>query len=330
VILPALIFVVVTVGVAAGYQLLSTLLLPAFSPARRRIAEEFRTGGTTGPRAPLFKNLDLLSVDQATGGMSDLGMAELPPPPTRNDWGLSVRCQELLEQANLPWRPMHLLFLMGALALVLAACGTWLAGLMLGVPAALLGAGGPLLFVHLKRRARREKFLAQVPIALDLMARVIRSGHSVSQALQAVAESLEQPIAGEFSDCQKQQSLGLSPELTFQELARRTGVVEMRIFVMAVLIQRQVGGNLSDVLERLAMLVRARLRLRNQVKSLTAEGRLQGVTLLALPFVMFGAMMVVNRGYAEELFQHVPLLIATGVSMLVGMLWIRKIVNFDV
>jgi tight adherence protein B len=261
--------------------------------------------------------------------MSDLGMAELAPPPTRSDWSLSVRCKELLEQANLPWQPWHLLFLIGASALVLGACGAWLAGLILGIPAALIGAGLPLLGVLLKRKARREKFLAQVPVALELMARVIRSGHSVSQALQAVAESLEQPIAGEFADCQKQQSLGLSPELTFQELARRTGVVEMRIFVMAVLIQRQVGGNLSEVLERLAMLVRARLRLRSQVKALTAEGRLQGATLLALPFLMFGAMMVVNRGYAEELFEHVPLLVATGVSMLIGMLWIRRIVNFD-
>jgi tight adherence protein B len=329
VILPALIFVTVTLGVAAGYQLLSTLLLPAFSPVRRRIAEEFRKGGTAPP-APLFKNLDLLSVDQASGGMSDLGMAELPPPPTRNDWGLTVRCQELLEQANLPWQPRHLLFLMAAGAFVLGAVGTYLAGLPLGVPAALVGAGLPLLGVHLKRRARREKFVAQVPVALDLMARVIRSGHSVSQALQAVAESLEQPIAGEFANCQKQQTLGLSPEVTFQELARRTGVVEMRIFVMAVLIQRQVGGNLSDVLERLAMLVRARLRLRSQVKSLTAEGRLQGLTLLAMPFVMFGAMMIVNRSYAEALFQHVPLLVITGVSMLIGMLWIRKIVDFEV
>ncbi len=103
----------------------------------------------------------------------------------------------------------------------------------------------------------------------------------------------------------------------------------MRIFVMALLIQRQVGGNLSDVLERLAMLVRARLRLRDQVRTLTAEGRLQGLTLLVLPFLMFGALFLVNRTYALSLFEHVPLLVATGVAMLIGVLWIRKIVNFE-
>jgi tight adherence protein B len=113
-------------------------------------------------------------------------------------------------------------------------------------------------------------------------------------------------------------------------MAERTGLVEMRIFVMAMLIHRQTGGNLSDVLERLADLIRSRLRIRKLVRSLTAEGRLQGITLVILPIVMFGVMMVVNREYAETLFQHVPLLIATGVAMLAGVLWIRKIVNLDV
>jgi tight adherence protein B len=162
------------------------------------------------------------------------------------------------------------------------------------------------------------------------MARVLRAGHSVPQALQAVVESVDQPVSGEFAFCQKQQNLGLRPEVTLQDLAQRTGIVETRIFVMAMLIQRQVGGNLSEVLERLAMLMRQRLRLRNHVRTLTAEGRLQGVTLMVLPFVIFGAMMVLNRSYALVLFEHVTLLVAMGVSMLVGALWIRKIVNFEV
>src|SRR5262249_24558015 len=117
---------------------------------------------------------------------------------------------------------------------------------------------------------------------------------------------------------------------TFQELARRTGVVEMRIFVMALLIQRQVGGSLADVLERLAMLVRARQRLREKVQKLTAEGRLQGLTLLVLPFVLFGAMLVIKRSYAMTLLEHVPLLVGTGALMVVGVLWIRRIVRFEV
>jgi tight adherence protein B len=187
----------------------------------------------------------------------------------------------------------------------------------------------PLVYVAAKRRARREKLLAQLPSAFELMARVIRVGQSVPQALQAVADSFEDPIAGEFANCQKRQNLGLRPEITFHELAQRTGILEMRIFVMALLIQRQTGGNLAEVLERLAALIRERQRLRRRVRALTAEGRLQGVTLLVLPFVVFAAMMAVNRTYAEALLQHTSLLAGMGVAMGVGAVWIRKIVNFE-
>ena len=327
--LSLLIFLTVTVGVAASVQLLSGLLFPDAPRVRRRIAEEFNKGPAQAPRSALFKNLDQLSVDPATGGMSDLGMAEMPGASAPAEKGLRPRLQSLLEQAALRWSVRGLLTAIGVLGLAAGTAGWWLRGPLLGVPAAAAAGSLPLLYVHLRRKARREKLLAQLPGAFELMARVLRAGHSVPQALQAVVEALEQPVAGEFAFCQKQQNLGLQPEVTFQDLARRTRIVEMRIFVMAMLIQRQVGGNLADVLERLAMLIRARLRLRNQVRTLTAEGRLQGVTLLVLPFVMFAAMMAVNRSYAEVLFDHVPLLIATGVSMGIGALWIRKIVNFD-
>jgi tight adherence protein B len=161
------------------------------------------------------------------------------------------------------------------------------------------------------------------------MARVIRAGQSVPQAFQAVAEATEDPVAGEFATCQKQQNLGLRPEVAFQEMAERSGILEMRIFTMAMLIQRQTGGNLSDVLDRLAGLVRARLRLRDRVRTFTAEGRLQGWTLVVLPFVAFAVMMFANRQYAEVLLQHSQMLIAVGISMVIGILWIRKITNID-
>jgi tight adherence protein B len=325
---PLLIFLSVSLGVFAGYQLLSDLLFPGASAVQRRMAEEFGKG-QRGLSRPLFKSLDQLSVDPLTGGMSDLGMAELAPPPTRKDWSLRFRLREMLQQANLTWSVWQVLAAGVCLAVTLGAVGTWVRGPWLGVPGTLVGAAVPFAYVYLRRRTRQERFVKQLPGAFELMARVLRAGHSVPQALQAVVESTEQPLAGEFADCQKQQNLGLRPELTFQDLARRTGIVEMRIFVMAMLIQRQTGGNFADVLERLAMLIRARLRLRDQVRTLTAEGRLQGLTLLVLPFVMFAAMMVVNRGYAETLFDHVPLLIATGVSMLVGVVWIRQITNIE-
>ena len=220
-------------------------------------------------------------------------------------------------------------YILLGLAVALGALGFCLRGPWAGLPAAAAGGAVLPLLVHLRRRARQQKFLAQLPAAFELMARVIRAGHSVPQALQAVVESSEQPLAGEFAQCQKQQNLGLRPEHAFQDLARRIGIVELRIFIMAMLIQRQTGGNFSDVLERLAMLIRARLRLQEKVRTLTAEGRLQGTMLLVLPFVLFAALLVVNRSYAVTLFEHVPLLVLTGVSMLVGVVWIRKIINIE-
>jgi tight adherence protein B len=109
----------------------------------------------------------------------------------------------------------------------------------------------------------------------------------------------------------------------------RSGIVEMRIFAMAVVIQRQSGGNLSEMLERLAGLVRSRLRLRQHVRTLTAEGRMQGWTLAVLPFVVFGVMLRLNRTYAEALLDHQQLIFAMLAMIAVGILWIRRIVNFE-
>jgi tight adherence protein B len=186
-----------------------------------------------------------------------------------------------------------------------------------------------LIYVHYAWKARQEKYLKQLPNAFELMARVIKAGQSVPQSLQAVADAFEDPLAHEFQACLHKQNLGMRPELAFQAMADNSGILEIRIFAMAMLIQRQSGGNLSDILERLAGLVRARLKLRQQVRTLTAEGRMQGGTLVVLPFVVFVALLFLNRGYVEVLFQHVPLIIATLASMTIGILWIRKIVNID-
>lgn len=329
--LSLLMFLTVSLGLCAGFHLLSNMLFPDALRVRRRMAEEFQKDRGTAPRSALFKNLDRLSLDMHTGGMSDLGMAEVPgSAAVPGEPGLRAQLQDMLQQAALPCSIPQLLLITLALGMGAAALGFAVHGPLLAVVAGILGVVSPVSYVHIKAKARKEKFLQQLPGAFDLMARVLRSGHSVPQALQAVVESVDQPVSGEFAQCQKQLNLGLRAEISFQDLARRSGIVEMRIFVMALLIQRQVGGNLSDVLERLAMLIRARLKLKNQVRTLTAEGRMQALTLLVLPFVMFGVMLVVNPDYALILFDHVSLLIVMGVIMLVGALWIRRIVNFEV
>ena len=151
----------------------------------------------------------------------------------------------------------------------------------------------------------------------------------MSQGLQSVADEFAPPIASEFSYCYEQQNLGLSPEVALRDMARRTGLLEIKIFVTAMLVQLQSGGNLAEMLEKLSAIIRQRYRTRGQIKALTAEGRFQAVVLLALPVVMFLIFLVLNPAYESELLKHPSLIAATLVCEGLGGLWIRKIVNFD-
>jgi tight adherence protein B len=186
-----------------------------------------------------------------------------------------------------------------------------------------------LLYVQFKRNARLEKLRTQLPDAFDLMGRVIRAGQTMSQSLMAVADEFPQPIAGEFAYCFEQQNLGLDSETAFRDLGRRTGLLEIKIFVLALLVQQQTGGNLAELLDKLSAVIRDRFRIRGQIKSLTAEGRMQGAVLLALPPALFLIMLFLNRNYASVLLEHPSLIVGTLISEVLGALWIRQIVNFD-
>jgi tight adherence protein B len=194
---------------------------------------------------------------------------------------------------------------------------------------AVVGALGPLTYVRLRQKMRLHKLLSQLPDTFDLMARVIRAGQTMSQALQAVADEFDRPIAAEFSYCYEQQNLGLPPELALRDLARRTGLLEVKIFVLALLVQQQTGGNLAEMLEKLATVVRERFRMWAKIRALTAEGRFQAAVLLTLPPAMFFIILFLNRNYAQVLLDHPLLPVVMLISEGIGALWIRKIVNFD-
>src|SRR5208337_2382334 len=187
----------------------------------------------------------------------------------------------------------------------------------------------PIFFVWFKRNARSEKLLSQLSDAFDLMSRVIRAGQTMSQGLQAVADEFSPPVATEFAFCFEQQNMGLAPETALRELARRTGLLELKIFVLAVLIQQQTGGNLAELLDKLSHIIRERYKLRGKIQALTAEGRMQAMVLLGLPPGLFLLMLVMNRSYAGTLLEHPSLIWTTVISETIGGLWIRKIVNFD-
>jgi tight adherence protein B len=320
-------FLAASLGVAAGYSILRDLRQRDSFRARRRMESEFQKPEVkTATRVSLFKSVSQFDLSEIVP--DGLPPTEAPlPEPELADW--KSRLHAMLAQSGLTLTLTHLAVVSVGMALAGAVLGVLLNGAVLAVVGAAAFGVAPLLYLRHRQKARRERLLMQLPSAFDLMARVLRSGHSVPQAFQAVADTFEPPIAGEFAHCQEQQNLGLLPEVTYRELARRTGVLELKIFVMAMMIQRQAGGNLSEVLERLASLVRERVRLRNHVRTLTAEGRLQAIVLLVLPPIMFFVMRFINRPYTDVLLDHPGLLAVMMTSMAVGALWIRKIIQFD-
>lgn len=327
--LMVLIFLAASFGLAAGYSIWRDLYLRDSSRARRRMESEFqKPEAKPATRNSLFKSsasqFELKEI--VPSAIVDAPAAPLPEPE-RPDW--RSRLQTMLTQSGLPLTLSQLAYVSIAAALAGIPIGLLLHGPLLAGTAGIAFGLAPLLYVRHRQKARHDRLLRQLSSAFDLMARVLRSGHSVPQAFQAVADTFEQPVSREFAQCQEQQNLGLLPEVTYRELARRTGVLEIKIFVMAMMIQRQTGGNLSEVLERLAALVRERVRLRNHVRTLTAEGRMQAVVLLVLPPVMFFVMRFLNRPYADVLLDHTGLLAAMMASMAAGALWIRKIIQFD-
>lgn len=187
----------------------------------------------------------------------------------------------------------------------------------------------PFFYLNYARNRRMNALLQQLPDALELMSRVLRAGQSITQGIHSVAEEFKPPISVEFGYCYEQQNLGLAPQVALHELCQRTGLLEMRIFVLAVLVHKQAGGNLTSMLDSIAHVVRERFRMKTEIKSLTAEGRLQAIALLALPVVMWIGLFFIARDYAMSLWEHPPLVLVTGVGMVAGALWIRKIVNFD-
>jgi tight adherence protein B len=320
-------FLSVSFGVAAGYSVWKDLRHRDTFRAQRRMQSEFQKAEVKPATRPnVFKSVSQFNPREIDAKREiDVNM----PLPEVEHIDVRTRLLTMLAQSGLSLTLTQLAyFSVGA-----ALAGLVLGSLVSGTVGSIVGTIGlgltPLLYVRYQQKVRHDLFLKQLPAAFDLMARVLRSGHSVPQAFQAVADSFEPPIALEFAQCQEQQNLGLLPEVTYRDLGRRTGVLEIKIFVMAMLIQRQTGGNLSEVLERLAALVRDRVRLRNHVRTLTAEGRLQAVVLLVLPPIMFVGMRIINRPYADVLLDHPGLIGAMLASMAAGALWIRKIIRFD-
>lgn len=166
-----------------------------------------------------------------------------------------------------------------------------------------LGTWLPVKFLAFKKRRRIAKFEKQLPEALELLARGLKAGHAFVAGLQLVAEEMPSPIGPEFFITFKEQNHGLDLNDALLNLCRRVDLQDLRFFTTAVMIQRETGGNLADILDKIAALIRERFKLRNQVKALTAEGRLSGIVLTLLPVATALGLLFMNPSYIMLLWQ---------------------------
>ena len=247
---------------------------------------------------------------------------------------LAPRLRMLLYQANLKWTAGGMLLMSAACCvfpayLIYLRTGTFMLALLLGI---LLG-GIPLAYVMHKRSQRFNKFEQGLPGALDLMVSALRAGHSLASALGLVARESPDPIGGEFRICHEEQNFGLELRTAMENMIARVPLQDMRIVSTAILIQKESGGNLAEVLEKSAHVIRERFMLKRQIRVHTAQGRLTGWILSFLPVVLGIALYLVNPDTMSILWKRpigVKLLYTAAVMTTAGSLIIRKIVRLEV
>jgi tight adherence protein B len=307
-------FAAASLAVVGVVSIVTDLILRDKSRVRDRLRDHFgNRAGARSWKSELFKDLN---VARAQNG--------------RRGAGLWLRFAAALEQSGLdvdPQRIVQIAFTLGVVGLILGLtlARMWVCGLI----GAVAGLAAPFAYVYFVRKSRIATLRAQLPEAFELMSRAVKAGQTMQGAMNLVASQLKPPISIEFACCSEQQNLGLPHDLALQEFARRAGVMELRMFVVAMLVQRSAGGNPVEILDNLSDAIRKRVRLAGKVRACTSEGRMQAVVLSILPLAAFAALVLLDRDYAQVLLERPTLLCAVLGSEALGALWIRQIMNFQ-
>lgn len=240
----------------------------------------------------------------------------------------------LFEQADTSLTVGKLLAISAVMTLAGAGLGASLGMHLVLLPVVGLFMGCvPMMWVVFRRKRRLKAFAAQLPDALEMLARSLRAGQSLGFGFNMVAGEMGPPISNEFGRVFEEQNLGISLEESLHNLTKRIPNLDLKFFVTAIILQRQTGGDLAEILDKIGSLIRDRFRIWGQVQALTGEGRLSGVVLLALPFVLFMAVYQLNRDYIMVLFEDPMGKKMLGIAIfmqVLGALVIRKIVNIKV
>lgn len=244
------------------------------------------------------------------------------------------RLDNLLIQSNIKYpASVFLLF-----SLLLGFLGFYVvqllfATLLLSLPFAILMCLAPYFIASAKKRQRIRKFERQLPDALDLVARSLRAGHAFSGGLQMVADEFDDPLGTEFQRTIVQINLGVSIEQALKNLADRVDCSDLKFFAVSVIIQRESGGNLAEILESISSLIRGRFKLRGKIRTLTAEGKLSAAILIGIPFLIALALSLISPEYIRVLSTDPTgklLVVAALIMMGLGVAWMKKMITLKV
>ena len=270
----------------------------------------------------------LLSVEDTSRGKFVLRLL------TRFD--LQTKLKALIEQAGLKWNVARLVHMCLAMFLGAYALG-WLLlppnmQLLAFVPGLIVGIL-PILYVIHKRSSRLWKFESQFPESLEFIARSMRAGHAFSVSLEMLHREFQEPLSGEFRRAFEEHNLGLPLDTALLKLAKRVPLLDVHFFVSAVLLQKRTGGNLAEILDKLASVIRERFKLRGKIRAISAHGKMTGTALAMIPLGVGAMMFLVNRDYVtffitDEMGNYMA--IAAIVLQILGYLTIKKIVAIEV
>ena len=317
---------VITIAVFAGVFLVAALLLAAGG------------AGTMEQQKQTLSRLDSVLAGARTSGdeVLDIRRQELLSSiPWLNRWlqkiDLFPKLRLLLYQADLKWTVGGLLLMCAFLWVIAANALYWRTGAVaFSVLLGSIAGAAPMAYVLSKRSSRFDRFEQRLPDALDMMVSALRAGHSFTSAMGTAARESSQPVAAELRVCVDEQNFGLELRTAMTNLTIRVPIDDVRMIVTAILIQKESGGNLAEILEKVASIIRDRFRLKRQIRVFTAQGRLTGWILAILPVVLGMGLYMVSPDNMSLLWKRpvgVKLLWTASIMTLVGGLIIRKIIR---
>jgi tight adherence protein B len=279
-----------------------------------------RRGGEISPDLLLVRDEMLSSVPILHRAMSQF------------EW--SARLQEMIEQGGMTIKPAKVLLISGVVGFAtFLVVARLLQGLALGAVAGLVAATIPCIFIAMKRARRLRQFEERFPEALDLLGRAVRAGHAFTTGLEMISMESSEPVASEFRKTFEEQNFGLPLRDVLVNLTERVPLMDVRFFVTALLVQKETGGNLAEILDELSRVIRERFRIYREVRVRTAQGRLTALILIGMPPTMMAILGLMNPGYMRVLFTDPrgPTILAIAATMqIIGSIFIWKIIHIKV